>query len=267
LYLDFKAINSGAKATDQNIEEKLARALSGFANVAGGVLVYGITTSRGPKGEPDRAQAVTPIQGVTAFRAALERMASRVVEPVIAGVDIREIENPATLGDGVVVVRVPESIGKPHRAVRTTSEANDRYFMRTTTEIIVMPHAMLAALFGGSPPPQLELRARFVGSVQPSPRVEIRLVNRGRGSARRPCVVLTVNEVDWAPFPNSGNPYMWHADRLEDGRHICVFEPVDSPDFVLYPGQEVAIATGLVSVERNMAQAIERVRLTFEGTL
>lgn len=61
LWLDFKEVGPSADPKEPYLKEKLARALSGFANTEGGVLVYGVYAKEGKKGESDAAEKLTPI--------------------------------------------------------------------------------------------------------------------------------------------------------------------------------------------------------------
>jgi hypothetical protein len=184
LWLDFKEVRDpAAEPKEDYLKEKLARALSGFANTEGGILVYGIFAKEGKKGEPDAAEKITPIAEPSRFRAALEKLVKTLTDPVVGGIVVQEIVNPAK-DEGVVVVFVPESNGAPHRIVSTTPVVNDKYMMRTATSVVVMPHRLLADRFSRSAPPRLQLTARF-RSLGPAV-VEFRLENIGRGAARRP---------------------------------------------------------------------------------
>ena len=154
LHLDFKEVRPGAIPSQEDyIKEKYAKALSGFANTGGGMLVYGIKTNGAAKGTPDRAQDVVEIENVAAFRADLDRLAARVVEPIIPAVEIKEIERPGGGGRGVVLAYVPPSSAGPHRAVRTkVSGVDDHYYVRVGTEFHVASHPFLAMLFTRSSP-------------------------------------------------------------------------------------------------------------------
>ena len=182
LWLDFKEVAPGAvPANEAFIREKLARALSGFANTEGGVLLYGVRTKGAAKGSPDRAQEIVEIDNVGAFRAGLEKLASVLVDPVVGNVVVEEIVNAMTPSCGVVAVFVPASNGGPHRVVRAGTDANDRYYMRTTTEFVVLPHTLLADRFGRTASPRLELRIQFTDAQT----LELRLRNEAWEHDRR----------------------------------------------------------------------------------
>lgn len=82
LWLDFKEVRQPTALPNEDyLKDKLARAISGFANTEGGVLVYGIYAKDGKKGEPDAAEKITPIEKPGRFRAALEKLAVTLRTP------------------------------------------------------------------------------------------------------------------------------------------------------------------------------------------
>ncbi|HEY4012766.1 MAG TPA: ATP-binding protein [Polyangiaceae bacterium] len=244
LHLDFKAVAPETDPEkDDYVRDKIARALSGFANLAGGLLVFGIETNGGAKGEPDCAQRVERIANVGRFRAALERLASRIVEPPIAGVDIRHVDDPSIPGNGIVAVWVPASIGGPHRATGVKKETNDKYFMRTTTENIVMPHTTLEDRFSRAAKPSLQLVLLLNGGGV-SFGLNVRLRNVGRGIATQPAICFRVEGqagqvLAW--YSVAGLSEHWRiqwARGIPAPRHV-VYQ--SDPDVVIYPGLDVVV--------------------------
>jgi hypothetical protein len=244
LHLDFKEVTVAPPANpadDPYILEKLARSLSGFANVGGGLLIYGIRTAGGGKGQPDRAQAITPIPSLRAFRASIEKRASLVVDPVIASVDVREVEDPSHPDHGVLAILVPESLGGPHRAVRTRAETNERYFMRTTTEIQTMPHSLLADRFARVARPVMRVVAMLTigGGGVVGVGLNIKLRNVGRGVASQPAIRFNRidSRLDWRSITqlNAGWQILWPKGVPNPTEVVYVSDP----GFVVYPTVDV----------------------------
>ena len=255
LHVEFKSIEppwddpSRVGITD----DKLARTLSGFANQAGGVAIYGVSTKEGKKGEPDRAKKIVPVGKLARFTEYLQKRSSIVVEPAIGGIDIRAIENPSKPGEGLVAVLVPQSDGAPHRAAQISTlrgETQGHYYMRTTTDTIVIPHAQLAAMFARTAPPALQLRVR-VGGVVPL-HFNLSLFNSGRGAAMRPAIIVRSFRLEGAPlgvgiewgtatFPfhcTTGFVIRSQPFGAADPNGALI-EPTE--DMVVYPGMERAV--------------------------
>lgn len=244
LHLDFKQKKS-ASQVDLEIDDRknLAKALSGFANTEGGVLVFGIETAK-EQGAPDHAATVRPITNVKQFKARLESHISNLVDPPVSA-DVRIIEDGT--GHGVVLVFIPQSDGGPHRSMGP-ADVKDRYFMRLSDRTEPMPHTFLAAMFGRRPPPQLYLTA----VLQLSPliaRAELWIGNDGRGYADRPAVALIQN-------PDRNNPdedpgFWWHLFQPNKGWDSIVLPAGGNAGIgciirsdistILYPGMEIPL--------------------------
>lgn len=169
VHLDFKS----PPTNPQHIDDLVGKALSGFANVEGGLLVIGIRTSHAKRKEPDRADAIVPVKDVDAVARRLDQRIASLTEPPVAAVQVKTIPDPSHPSRGVLLIYTPASDGGPHR------DGTERYMMRTGTNTEPMPHALLAARFGRSPPPKLRLHV-WLGT---KPQV-LFLVNEGRGPAQ-----------------------------------------------------------------------------------
>jgi hypothetical protein len=135
LNLDFKRRKPGAPAGELDASDKdvLGKAFSGLANVDGGVLVFGLETTKASKGDPNRL-ALTQgalLSDVDAFKRGMQRVFGAVTTPPIPGIMIEAISDPSGSPSGVVAVLVPSSDAKPHRTAGSLSaDVNNRYFMR-----------------------------------------------------------------------------------------------------------------------------------------
>jgi hypothetical protein len=188
LHLDFK--EATWTGTDISIDDRknLAKNQSGFGNVDGGVLVYGAAATAGA-GKQDVLKALPGIAPLDSYVERLRIHARASTIPPMPGLVVDKIESPAKPGTGVAIVYVPVTDAAPFRAqCEPRGDINDKYFMRTTTDTIVMPHQILAAMFGRRPPPRFR-----VGVHCSSDRKYVLLVeNVGRGAAATPFVRLKV---------------------------------------------------------------------------
>ncbi|MGA7120465.1 MAG: ATP-binding protein, partial [Polyangiaceae bacterium] len=238
LNLDFKRRRSGAPTgeLDDSDKDVLGKAMSGLANVDGGVLLFGLETNKAGKGEPNRLNPETTTQAsayladAPAFQAALQRHFRNVTTPTVPGVMIVMIEDPAARPRGVVAVYVPSSDARPHRtAGHLGKEISHRYYMRTDTDTVPMPHEMLAALFGRTPPARLTLSARWNGPEHQTPTVNLYLRNGGRGTAHDPIVRLEGCEPD-----QLFEPILARRVNRTPELNFLVLEPYEFK--VMYPG-------------------------------
>ena len=180
LHLEFKQ-KSDRRNGDLTDPERRAfsKAISGFANADGGVLVFGIETSRGADGV-DRAISLKPIDGHARFRAKLMDSILNATHPVADDIKIECINS--TTESGYVRCLIPASSMPPHRAVL----AEHQYWKRVSTGHRRMEHYELEDVFGRRLRPKLKL------FIEQTPRegsdriVDVRmyLLNEGRGVAR-----------------------------------------------------------------------------------
>jgi hypothetical protein len=87
LHLDFKTANS---RFDREDRKNLAKAVSGFANSDGGLIVWGVSTARDSFGV-EYATGLQPISPLSAFMAALNKCSGEAANPTVNGVDHRRL--------------------------------------------------------------------------------------------------------------------------------------------------------------------------------
>jgi hypothetical protein len=186
LDLEFKRVAADGPVRDD--KRNLAKALSAFSNTEGGVLILGVETSK--IDGVDAVAELRPVANCLAWAQLCEQLVKDVVVPAVRGVRVEPVARPGS-SEGVVVVYVPASAAPPHRAEGTDLK---QYWMRTTTSSMVVPHNLLASLFGLRPPPVLELA--LVRRDLRAVRVQVR--NVGSGAAAHVLVRMRV--------PPSGSP-------------------------------------------------------------
>lgn len=218
LHLDFKQAAFAPGATDVRNDDKknLAKTLSGYGNTEGGVLVLGGGTSRNAARE-DFLSDLTGITPLSVYAERLRALVRDITTPTIPGVVIEKFEDPARQDTGVVGVFVPLTDGMPYRA-EGPGEVSGRYYIRTTTDTTVMPHQILAALFGRVP--QARLR---IGFDRDESNIRVFMRNEGTGTAVQPFVrfeLMTVGadrtpvQMDYRSPWEMRTHYLWTgADR------------------------------------------------------
>lgn len=187
LHLEFKTVKSGSFRSSDD-KRNLARAISGFANSDGGIIVWGVDARKGGDGV-DRAQREDPIVGLAEMRGRLEELTGEATLPRVDGVEHTVL--PITEDTGFCATVVPVSERPPHMA----KLGEDRYFKRSGDSFYRMEHFDLDDMFGRRPSPDLRLvllpdRRAPNGQAPADLIVLARLVNQGRGAAVAPYVHL-----------------------------------------------------------------------------
>lgn len=150
LFLDFKRSSddgAGRRLID-NDRNNLAKAISGFGNSEGGVIIWGVDCSRDTTGA-DVARFKVPIANAARYTSWIEGAVSGCTVPPHQGV--RSVAIP-TVGsnDGFVVTLVPKSNHAPHQVVGRL-----QYFIRAGSDFTPIPHGVLAGMFGRVPQPHV----------------------------------------------------------------------------------------------------------------
>jgi hypothetical protein len=149
LFLDFKrSANDGATIKlAENDRKNLAKAISGFGNSEGGVIVWGVDCSLDHDGA-DVAKALIPIENPKRFASLLQGAVSGCTVPPHSGVENHVIETEK--GKGVVVTLIPKSNSAPHQML-----PNKQYYIRAGSDFVPPPHDVLSGMFGRRPQPHV----------------------------------------------------------------------------------------------------------------
>jgi len=190
LYLEFKEkAHRDRGDLDDADKRAYSRALSGFANADGGVLIFGIETKRSTDGL-DQAYALKPITAPDTFRARLQDSILATTQPVVNGVRLQVV--PAPSGEGYVRCYVPASDRPPHRAM----VADREYWRRTSNGFRKMEHYELEDVFGRRLRAVLRLLVELRPRPEGDPHEELHFffLNEGRGVARHSGFVCKLGE-------------------------------------------------------------------------
>jgi Putative DNA-binding domain len=234
LHLDFKLVK-GAELKDREDRRTFARAVSGFGNSDGGLIVWGVDARKNEDGI-DCACDAPGVAGVKRFVAKLNEYTGSVVNPTLVGIDHRPIVSDQKSDHGYVVTFVPVSDSGPHMA----KLGDDRYYRRSGSNFVKMEHFEIADMFGRRPRPKLVLlhKARGYrsrGRSQMEAQVELSLENVGRGSARAPYLSIlaqppfSVYEYGFDGNSNHGLPQL--LSRRDGSVHFG-----GSGDVFIHPG-------------------------------
>ncbi len=180
LYLEFKRKEqSECGDLGEGDKKSFSQALSSFANADGGVLIFGVATTRSSDGL-DVATSLVPIVNADTFRSRLQDSLFTSTQPVVDGVRLEVI--PSGHGGGYLKCYVPSSDKTPHRAMACARE----YWRRTSSGSRKMEHYELEDAFGRRLRPLLrlfvELRPRPDGD--PHEELHFFFLNEGRAVAR-----------------------------------------------------------------------------------
>ena len=185
LHLDFKRLNRSNLHRDD--KKNLAKAISGYANSDGGIIVWGVDARKPEGSDVDCACELFPIDGVRVALNRLNEQTGTCVSPIVDGVLHQEIIQD---GDtGFIKTFVPASDSGPHMSNR-----REYYFYKRSGDSFQrMEHFEIADMFGRRRRPELKMTIRKnednrrVGFI-------VGLENTGRGSAKSPMIAIKPQE-------------------------------------------------------------------------
>ena len=154
LFLDFKqAVSVGKKFITLHRDDRknLAKAISGFGNSEGGVILWGVECSRDLE-VGDVAKAKIKVNNVHRFLSWLENAISGCTIPSHNKVR-NHIVSCDENGDGFIATYIPKSNIGP-----LMSTINGGIYIRTGSNNVPAPYAVIAGLFGKRPQSNVELK-------------------------------------------------------------------------------------------------------------
>lgn len=136
---DFKG---AAQISDQDEKKTWSKALAGFANTQGGVLIWGVDARKDQATEIDAACGLSLVKNPFALKSRLNELHHQATEPPVLDVEIEAYSIPGT-DKGFVICFIPESPFRPHRA----EHAERQYYIRVGDDFIVPCVSHLRNLF------------------------------------------------------------------------------------------------------------------------
>ena len=149
-YVDFKEVvddytsKRGFSVSDY---KNLAKAVSGFGNSAGGLLIFGIAEDKLIK-----TFQLKPFSGISEFSKLVNENVSRVTTPPNNYVNSFTVES-SSKNFGYVVVEIPKSNFAPLQTI--INDLKHQYYMRSGESHVSIPHDVLSGMFGKRPNPIL----------------------------------------------------------------------------------------------------------------
>ncbi len=176
---------------DGDDRKNIAKAVSGFANTSGGILIWGIE---------DKSLNRKPIKNEQFLSNCLE-LSNSCTDPILPGIDGIWIPSAEDEYMGYAIIYIPESQLPPHRVIlndKDKEKIKDKYFMRSADSFFVAGHTQLEDMFGRRPKPILSLSINCLKNTiyrgnKKGIDIYVGIQNKGRGSAIAPYLELKVS--------------------------------------------------------------------------
>ncbi|MGO9682022.1 MAG: helix-turn-helix domain-containing protein [Beijerinckiaceae bacterium] len=249
LFLDYKQSSTAlpaAKLSDDD-RKNLAKAIAGFGNSEGGIVVWGVDCRQTLSGDvPTRP---VPISQPAALKTLFDGAIGGLTLPAHSAVENIALLDTSGTG-GFVVTHVPVGLHVPYQTLHPKHE----YYIRAGSGFQPTPHGVLAGMFGRVPQPNVVPIITFQNgqAVQNMPPVirlslPVTFVNKGRGLAED---VFCTIEHTLPAGTNLGT--VKHAfERVftttRDGR-TCITVTIGK-ETILPPGAELLVLTLMLDVD------------------
>jgi len=270
LHIDFKEKSNRSYASLEDADRKnLARAISGFANSGGGVLIWGIQ---------DKTLSPKPITDIQLFVSSVLELAPQVTDPVVENIDGDWLQSDDSAGkDGFGLILIPESLLPPHRVLLNFHGIKNNYYLRTAGAFVEASHTQLEDMFGRRPQPKLGLHtkviqygSRFGGMSNVF--VVLGIKNHGRGAAKAPFLSVKVNHpYEIYKYGLDGN-YNFGLDKVRSSIGSQETKYGSSADVVIHTGvvHEVAMvdvkAADINKAGGDVQDLVVEYKIAAEGT-
>ena len=154
LFLDFKqatpGIGKNVTSLPRDDRKNLAKCISGFGNSEGGVIIWGVECSRDIE-IGDVAKAKIKVKNVHRFLSWLENAISGCTIPSHNKVRNHIISIDEN-GDGYIATYIPKAEVSP-----LMSTVGNSIYIRSGSNNVPAPYAVIAGMFGKRPQPNIEL--------------------------------------------------------------------------------------------------------------
>lgn len=233
LHLECKAPSS--PKLNQDSQALLAKALSGFSNAAGGIIIWGMSTTKHSHSGLDVLTQLEPIGNCQQFARLVENKIPLLATPMVQGTQTKVIKEHSKDTRGVAITHIPQSHGDP-----VQSNKDHRYYFRTGDAFEPAPHEMIRRLFHAVESPDL----------RPLVKPELtKLSKKGHWiipiSIKNHSVAIGEHVYVSVKVLNASSCKSIETSILRDVSGINPGEKVfhSSPDFVIHRGMDMIVGT------------------------
>jgi hypothetical protein len=150
-WIDFK----GQARDERDAKKTWSKALSGYANITDGLIIWGIDARKTPPRNIDAASGLRLISDPSALESRLRDLIRDATNPPVMNVEYQPYADASA--QGFLICLIPESSHKPHRA----EFADKQYYYRAGDDFLPAEPGLLRILFYPRTSPRLEVELIF----------------------------------------------------------------------------------------------------------
>ncbi|ODS35506.1 MAG: hypothetical protein A7316_10695 [Candidatus Altiarchaeales archaeon WOR_SM1_86-2] len=192
IFLDFKEKSDpNSPSISKEDKKNYAKALSGFSNLSGGVIIWGVKARKINRNSPDVASEEKPISYLKKFLTDLNSLTGSAIIPLNPGILNIPIYKDETNDIGFIATYIPESQLTPHRALL----GRNQYYTRCGDSFQMMEHSHLEDAFGRRQKPKLTIFYSLSIDNNQWLRLTIGITNEGKYLAKYPCIRIKIRSL------------------------------------------------------------------------
>lgn len=240
---------------NRDLKAKLGKAISGFANSEGGLVLWGVETDNHSHSGLDLMTQITPIPNIERFVRGIQNAIPTLTTPGITSFDNRVLKKKKHDSKGIAVTLIPKTSWGP---VRTNTD--EQFYFRSGDQFVTAPYELIKRLFVLSEVPAVRLLFQpslVVANKQNEWKIPLVLENNSPAIAEHIVVMLTIDN------PNSCASIDVHG--FQDVSDINPGSSVYSRSInqVIHKGLPIRIGDLRVKMKTNR-QTLRSLKLTIE---
>ncbi|KKL15736.1 hypothetical protein LCGC14_2502620, partial [marine sediment metagenome] len=135
---------------NRDMKDKLARALSGFSNTAGGVVLWGVATTPHSHSKLDVISHLEPVGNCARFEKQIRAAIPTLTSPSVLKYETKLIKRRRADTQGVIAVYIPFTSGDP-----LLNNNNNVFYFRSSDEFVPAPYELIKRLFSATDVPDV----------------------------------------------------------------------------------------------------------------
>lgn len=206
LHLECKA--PSVPRLDKGQQFDLARALSGFSNTAGGIVLWGVSTTQKKHPDTDVLTQIEPIGNCRKLERDILATIPTLTTPPVLDCQSKPLFKQTRDTRGLIATYVPKATGDPVQSAK-----DNLFYFRAGDRFEKAPYEIIRRLFAATQSPDLRATLDVVDGFDP-PNTCIAITVRNHSSAVAGHVVVTISSED------SDSYTFLHAHGFLDSSHL-----------------------------------------------
>jgi len=241
LYLECKS--PSGPSFNKGLQGQVAKALSGFGNSEGGVLIFGVVTTPHPPSGRDILTQLSPVAKIAAFMRNVHSHIPELTTPHLLGATSKTLTKNLKDAQGIGLLYIPNHVGDP---LRTVSDAQ-QFYIRIVDEHQILTYNLIQRMFASIQGPDLSVFVDTDLSLQQDDnkwKIVLTVINNSSRVARDMCLQVVPMSME--------NCSVTPSDELIDQSH-------------LYPNMMVFSTSPVTVVYKNMRRVLGHLTVTPEA--